>query len=51
MKKEEEVQSTAAEPEEKKEEKATRVVPQAKKPKAANPYGAWEQIQEEEDPL
>uniref|UniRef100_A0A4W6DL59 WW domain binding protein 4 n=1 Tax=Lates calcarifer TaxID=8187 RepID=A0A4W6DL59_LATCA len=46
MKKEEEVQSTAAEPEEKKVEEAT----QAKRPKAANPYGVWEQIQLEEDP-
>ncbi|XP_023249133.1 WW domain-binding protein 4 [Seriola lalandi dorsalis] len=50
-KEEEEVQSTTAEPEEKKEEEATQVVTQAKRPKAANPYGAWEQIQEEEDPF
>ncbi|XP_041638212.1 WW domain-binding protein 4 [Cheilinus undulatus] len=44
--KEEEAPSTTAEPEEKKEEKVT----QAKRPKAATPYGAWEQIQEETDP-
>ncbi|XP_039997835.1 WW domain-binding protein 4 [Xiphias gladius] len=46
MKKDEEVQSTTAAPEEKKEEEVT----QAKRPKAANPYGAWEQIKIEEDP-
>ncbi|XP_071320872.1 WW domain-binding protein 4 [Trachinotus anak] len=46
MKEEEEVQSTTAEPEEKKEVEAT----QAKRPRAANPYGTWEQIQQEEDP-
>lgn len=50
-KKEEEVPSTTAEPEEKKkeEEPKQRETP-AKRPKAANPYGVWEQIQEEEDP-
>lgn len=26
------------------------IVTQAKRPKAANPYGTWEKIQEEEDP-
>lgn len=45
-KKEEEVQSATSEPKEKKEEKET----QAKKRKAINPYGTWEQIQQEEDP-
>ncbi|KAM7375259.1 hypothetical protein PAMA_014381 [Pampus argenteus] len=45
-KKEEEVQSTATKPVEKKEEKET----QAKKRKAVNPYGTWEQIQQEEEP-
>ncbi|XP_034470008.1 WW domain-binding protein 4 [Hippoglossus hippoglossus] len=52
MKKEEEVQSTTAEPEEKKEEEKKKevVVRQARKPKKANPYGVWEEIQEEEDP-
>ncbi|XP_051283384.1 WW domain-binding protein 4 isoform X2 [Dicentrarchus labrax] len=48
-KKEEEVQSTTAKPEEKKEEPIQRKT-QAKRPKAANPYGVWEQIQEEKDP-
>lgn len=46
---EEEVQSTAVEPE-KTEEVVTQAARQAKKPKTANPYGAWEQIKEEEDP-
>ncbi|XP_040887973.1 WW domain-binding protein 4 [Toxotes jaculatrix] len=50
MKKEEGVQSTTAEPEEKKEKEATQGETQAKRPKAANPYGTWEQIQQEEDP-
>lgn len=57
MKKEEVVQSTASDqqqPEEKKEEMVTQtmtpVVTQAKRPKAANPYGVWEKIQQEEDP-
>uniref|UniRef100_A0A8D3AYP0 WW domain-binding protein 4 n=1 Tax=Scophthalmus maximus TaxID=52904 RepID=A0A8D3AYP0_SCOMX len=50
IKKEEEVQSIAAQPEEKKKEEVTRRVTQAKKLKASNPYGTWEQIQEEEDP-
>ncbi|XP_059184075.1 WW domain-binding protein 4 [Centropristis striata] len=48
VKKEEEVQSLAAEPEEKKE--AAPVTTKAKRPKTINPYGAWEEIQEEEDP-
>lgn len=48
-KKEEEVQSTTAEAEEKKEE-VTQGKTQAKRPKTVNPYGVWEQIQEEEDP-
>ncbi|XP_029928890.1 WW domain-binding protein 4 [Myripristis murdjan] len=43
---EEEAQSTSAEPKEEKEEEET----QAKRPRAANPYGVWEQIQQEEDP-
>lgn len=43
---EEEAQGTLTEPERKKEEENT----QAKRPRAANPYGVWEQIQEEEDP-
>ncbi|XP_070711708.1 WW domain-binding protein 4 [Pempheris klunzingeri] len=49
-KKEEEVQSTPAEPEEKKEEAPTQVKREAKRQKVANPYGVWEQIQQEEDP-
>ncbi|XP_042369032.1 WW domain-binding protein 4 [Plectropomus leopardus] len=49
VKKEEEVHSTTAEPEEKKETAAP-VTTQAKRPKTVNPYGVWEQIQEEEDP-
>ncbi|XP_030013619.1 WW domain-binding protein 4 [Sphaeramia orbicularis] len=49
QKKEEEIQTTTAEPDVKKEEEKP-VQIQAKRPKAANPYGAWEQIQEEEDP-
>ncbi|XP_070786806.1 WW domain-binding protein 4 [Enoplosus armatus] len=49
-KKEEEVPSTTAEPVEKKQEAATQVRTQAKRPKATNPYGVWEQILEEEDP-
>uniref|UniRef100_A0A3Q3N9E2 WW domain-binding protein 4-like n=1 Tax=Labrus bergylta TaxID=56723 RepID=A0A3Q3N9E2_9LABR len=53
-KKEEEVPSTTAEPEGKKEEevaqKVTLRVTPAKRPKAATPYGVWEQIQEEKDP-
>nr|XP_046238551.1 WW domain-binding protein 4 [Scatophagus argus] len=48
-KKEEMVQSMTAEPE-KEEEKVTPSATQAKRPKAANPYGVWEQIQEEKDP-
>lgn len=47
--KEEEIQSTPAEPE-KTEEQATQGKTQAKRPKAANPYGVWEQILQEEDP-
>lgn len=51
VKKQEEVQSTTtAEPEEKKKETPAPVKTQAKRSKTANPYGAWEQIQEEEDP-
>ncbi|XP_073318439.1 WW domain-binding protein 4 [Pagrus major] len=49
-KKDEEVQSMTAEPEEEKKKEAPQSVTQAKRPKAANPYGTWEQIQEEEDP-
>lgn len=45
----EEVPSTAAEPE-KKAEEAKPVPTQAKRPKSVNPYGIWEQIQQEEDP-
>lgn len=48
--KKEEVQSTTAKPEEKKVEEVTQGKIQAKRPKATNPYGVWEQIQEEEDP-
>lgn len=51
-------QDEAAETEEKKEDKgvtdpavpAEETVTPAKKPRKANPYGAWEQIQEEKDP-
>ncbi|XP_028427967.1 WW domain-binding protein 4 [Perca flavescens] len=51
MKKEQDVQSTTAEPEkEKKEEEVAPVKMRTKRPKATNPYGAWEEIQEEEDP-
>ncbi|XP_074521005.1 WW domain-binding protein 4 [Halichoeres trimaculatus] len=46
---EEEVSTTTAEPEEKKEEAVQEVKP-AKRPKAAAPYGVWEQIREEKDP-
>lgn len=50
-KKEEVVRSAAAEPEEeKKKEEVTQRKTQARRPKAANPYGFWEQIQEEKDP-
>lgn len=42
-----EVQSSSAEPKE--EEKKDETM-QPKRKKAANPYGAWEQIQEEKDP-
>lgn len=50
VKKEEEPR-TAAEPEEKKTEvKKKEQVTQAKRQKTANPYGAWEQIRQEEDP-
>ncbi|XP_026158046.1 WW domain-binding protein 4 [Mastacembelus armatus] len=45
----EEILSTTAEPEKKELELSQRKT-QAKKPKAANPYGAWEQIQQEQDP-
>ncbi|KAK2856991.1 hypothetical protein Q5P01_005726 [Channa striata] len=47
--KDEEVPSTAAEPE-KKEEATSQRQTQPKRAKAANPYGVWEQIQQEEDP-
>lgn len=49
---EQEVHSTTAEPEEKKEKEKeeTNRETQPKRPKTANPYGVWEQIQEEEDP-
>ncbi|XP_062236511.1 WW domain-binding protein 4 [Platichthys flesus] len=53
MKKEEEVQNTTPEPEKKKKEEEKKkevVVRLAKKTKKANPYGVWEEIQEEEDP-
>ncbi|XP_037617691.1 WW domain-binding protein 4 [Sebastes umbrosus] len=50
VKKEEEVQITTAQPEEKKEEVVAPVRIQIKRSKTANPYGAWEQIKEEEDP-
>ncbi|XP_054479946.1 WW domain-binding protein 4 [Anoplopoma fimbria] len=50
VKKEEEVQSTTAEPEEKQKEEAPPVKKQVRRPKTANPYGTWEEIQEEEDP-
>lgn len=46
--KKEEVQSTAGDAE--KKEVATQKVTQAKRSKAANPYGVWERIQEEKDP-
>uniref|UniRef100_UPI0037E74350 WW domain-binding protein 4 n=1 Tax=Semicossyphus pulcher TaxID=241346 RepID=UPI0037E74350 len=48
-KEEEAVPSTTAEPE-KKEEVVIKKVTPAKRPKAATPYGVWEQIQEEKDP-
>lgn len=47
--KEEEVQDVTAEPE-KKQEEAPQSATQAKRWRAANPYGAWEQIREEKDP-
>lgn len=47
--KDEAVQSVTAEPEEEKKE-VPQIVTQPKRPKAANPYGTWEKIQEEEDP-
>ncbi|XP_037552478.1 WW domain-binding protein 4 [Nematolebias whitei] len=49
MKPEEETQSTVAEPE-RTEVKMTPVEIRLRKPKAANPYGAWEQVRQEEDP-
>lgn len=49
-KKEEEVQSTSAEPEKRQQEVVTQRETQAKRLKAVNPYGAWEQIREEKDP-
>ncbi|XP_034410470.1 WW domain-binding protein 4 [Cyclopterus lumpus] len=48
--KEKAVQSTTAEPEEKKKIEAAPARKQVKRPKTANPYGTWEKIQEEEDP-
>lgn len=45
--KKEEVQSTAGDAE---KEVVTQKVTQAKRSKAANPYGVWERIQEEKDP-
>lgn len=47
-----EVQSSSAEPkeEEEKKEEEQKAALQAKRKKATNPYGAWEQIQEEKDP-
>lgn len=45
-KKEEDAQSLKSEP----EEKMVIKMIIAKRPKTANPYGAWEQIKEEEDP-
>lgn len=50
---EEEAQSTAAEPvaEPKKTEvKVTAVEIRLRKPKPANPYGAWERVRQEVDP-
>lgn len=44
-KKEEEVHSTTAELDEKKDE-----VTKPKRWRATNPYGAWEQVKEEKDP-
>lgn len=49
-KKEEEVQSTPAEPEKRQQGVVTQRETQAKRLKAVNPYGAWEQIREEKDP-
>lgn len=45
-----EVRSNSAELEKKKEEKKEEEATQPKRKKAANPYGAWEQIKEEKDP-
>lgn len=49
VKKEEEVQSSPAEPEQKQED-VTQSGIQSKRPKAANPYGSWERIKVEKDP-
>lgn len=46
---EEELPSSATKAE-KVEERATPVVFQVKRPRVANPYGAWERIKQEEDP-
>lgn len=51
IKKEKAVQSTTAEPEEKKKiEAAAPARRQARRSKTANPYGTWEKIKEVEDP-
>ncbi|MED6240054.1 hypothetical protein ATANTOWER_015336 [Ataeniobius toweri] len=49
-KNEEELKSSAAKPEKAKEVMTTGRT-QVRRPKVANPYGAWEQIQQEEDPF
>ncbi|TWW63851.1 WW domain-binding protein 4 [Takifugu flavidus] len=49
VKKEEEVQSSPAEPGQK-QENLTQCGKQPKRPKAANPYGSWERIKVEKDP-
>lgn len=48
-KKEEEVQSSPAEPEQKQED-VTQSGIRSKRPKAANPYGSWERVKVEKDP-
>lgn len=53
MTKEGEVRSATAEPEKAEQRVApqnTKGVTKAKKQRAANPYGAWEKIKQEEDP-
>lgn len=49
VKKEEEVQSSSAEPEQK-QENVTQSGTQSKRAKAANPYGSWERVKVEKDP-